>query len=100
MFESYYQSLREAIGIDHNIGRVAGHCVQLHMISIDTLDITMMTTTPAYDRACELVRELHRNLKASKDQQKYLLNLINIFHKVKDPTLSAVADEMKSKLQN
>ena len=98
MFESNYQSLREAIGIDHNIGRVAGHCVPL--ISERTLDITMMTTTPACDRACELVRELHRNLKASKDQQKYLLNLINIFHKVKDPTLSAVADEMKSKLQN
>ena len=98
MFESYYESLRKAIGIDHNIGRVAGHCVQL--ISERTLDITLLTTTPAYDRACALVRELHRNLKASQDQQEYLLNLINIFHKIGDPTLSAVADKMKSKLQN
>ena len=96
MFESYYPNLCEVIG--HNIGRVASHCVQL--ISKRTLDITMINTTPAYDRACEVVRELHRHLQTSKDQQKYLLNLINIFHKVGDPTLSAVADEMKSKLEN
>ena len=96
VFESFYPILCEVIS--HNIVRVASHCVQL--ISQRTLDITMINTTLAYDRACELVRELHRHLQTSEDQQQYLLNLINIFHEVGDLTLSAVADEMKSKLQN
>ena len=96
MFKSYFPTLCEAI--DHNVMIVASHCIQL--ISKRTLEITMINTTPACDRACVLVNELHRHLQASKDQQEYLLNLINIFQKVGDPTLSAVADEMKSKLQN
>ena len=59
----------------------------------------MITANPAYDRARALLKELLHNLKKSKDQRKYLLNLINIFHKVQDPILAGIADEMKSKLK-
>ena len=59
----------------------------------------MITVYPASDRARALVNELHHNLKESKDQRNYLLDLINIFHKVQDPILAGIADEMKSKLK-
>ena len=48
MFKSYFPILCEAI--DHNVMTVASHCIQL--ISKRTLEITMINTTPACDRAC------------------------------------------------
>ena len=97
MFEEHFYKLCEAIGTDYNIGRVADHCVPL--ISNRTYDITMITANPAYDRARALVKELHDKLKASKDQQQYLLKLIAIFQKFRDDErLTEIAESMKSEL--
>ena len=96
MFESYYSELCEAIGTDHNIGRVADCCVSL--ISDHTYDITMIAANPAYDRAHALIKELRHNLRASNDQCKYLLKLIALFKKVRDPQIIELADSMESEL--
>ena len=96
MFESYYPDLCEAIGNDYIIGRVADHCVPL--ISDHTYDITMITANPAYDRARALVKELRHNLRASNNQQEYLLKLIDIFQKVRDEKLNELADSIKLEL--
>ena len=58
----------------------------------------MIAANPAYDRARALMRELRRNLRASNDQQKYLLKLIGIFKKVRDPRIIELADSMKAEL--
>ena len=58
----------------------------------------MTTGISNYEKARSLVNELRLNLKASKDQRQYLLRLISIFHKIKDPALSDIADAMKSEL--
>ena len=58
----------------------------------------MIAANPAYDRARALMKELRRNLRASNDQQKYLLRLIALFKKVRDPQIIEIADSMKAEL--
>uniref|UniRef100_A0A1X7V9C6 DM14 domain-containing protein n=2 Tax=Amphimedon queenslandica TaxID=400682 RepID=A0A1X7V9C6_AMPQE len=96
IFESHFPQLCDAIATEHNITRVSSHCISL--ISDDVFDEAIKTTNPVYERAQALLRELRRHLKASSDQHQYLLNLISIFHKIKDPILSQIADSMKSEL--
>ena len=96
IFDSHFPQLCDAIATEHNITRASSHCISL--ISDDVFDEAIKTTNPVYNRAQALLREIRRNLKASSDQRQYLLNLINIFHKIKDPILSEIADSMKSEL--
>ncbi|XP_011408990.2 PREDICTED: uncharacterized protein LOC105315913 [Amphimedon queenslandica] len=96
IFKDHYADLIECISADHNLGRVADHCVAL--ISDITFDKTMTAGISNYEKARSLVNELRLNLKASKDQRQYLLKLISIFYKIKDPALSEIADTMKSEL--
>ena len=58
----------------------------------------MIAANPAYDRARALMKELRHNLRASNDQQKYLLKLIALFKKVRDPRIIELADSMKAEL--
>ena len=58
----------------------------------------MIAANPAYDRARALMKELHHNLRASNDQREYLLKLIGIFKKVRDPRIIELADSMKAEL--
>ena len=96
MFGEHFHDLCEAIGTNHNIGRVADRCIPL--ISDHTYNITMIDSTPAYDRARALLNELRHNLRASKDQRQYLLKLIAIFQKFRDDKLIELADSMESEL--
>uniref|UniRef100_A0A1X7VRJ6 C-terminal of Roc (COR) domain-containing protein n=1 Tax=Amphimedon queenslandica TaxID=400682 RepID=A0A1X7VRJ6_AMPQE len=96
LFDSHFPQLCDAIATEHNITRVSSHCISL--ISNDVFDEAVKTTNPVYERAQALLRELRHQLKASSDQRQYLLNLISIFHKIKDPILSQIADSMKSEL--
>lgn len=68
------------------------------MISAGALDNTMNTTTSPYDKARALFNEIHRNLKASKDQRKYLLKIISILSEIESPVLLELAKEIESKL--
>ena len=58
----------------------------------------MIAANPAYDRARALMKELHRNLRASTDQRNYLLRLMALFKKVRDPRIIELANSMKSEL--
>ena len=58
----------------------------------------MNAATSAYNKGRALVKELHVKLRASNDQQEYLLKLIGIFQKVRDEKLTELANLMKSKL--
>ena len=65
------------------------------MISAGALD---NTTTPPYDKAHALFKEIYRNLKASKDQRQYLLDIISTLSEIESPILSQIAKEIESKL--
>ena len=58
----------------------------------------MNAATSAYNKGRALVKELRHNLRASNNQQEYLLKLIGIFQKVRDEKLTELANLMKSKL--
>ena len=70
----------------------------INEISKAVFDKARNPVISGYERAQALLMELRRHLEASSDQRQYLLNLINIFHKIKDPILSEIADSMKSEL--
>ena len=58
----------------------------------------MNAATSAYNKGRALFKELHVKLRASNDQQEYLLKLISIFKQVGDEKLTELADSMKLEL--
>ena len=81
---------------EHVIIRAPSYCIK--EISRTVFDRAITSTIPAYERAQALLMELRRNLDESRDQRQYLLDLIDIFHKIGDKILSQKADSMKSEL--
>ena len=58
----------------------------------------MNAAISAYNKGSALMKELRHNLRASNDQRKYLLRLIDIFKKVRDTRINELADSMKAEL--
>ena len=58
----------------------------------------MNAAISAYNKGRALLKELHVKLRASNNQQEYLLKLIGIFQKVRDEKLTELANLMESKL--
>ncbi|XP_019850004.1 PREDICTED: uncharacterized protein LOC109580887 [Amphimedon queenslandica] len=96
IFHSHLASLCDAMATDHIIVRAPMYFI--NDISKPVLNKVRTSGISAYERAQELLMELRRHLEASSDQRQHLLNLITIFHKIKDPVLSQIADSMKSEL--
>ena len=84
------------MAIDHVVMK-ASICF-INDISKPVLDTVGTSAIPAYERARAFLMELRRHIATSSDQRQHLLNLISIFHKIKDPILSEIADSMKSEL--